>query len=285
MGAISANRAAPCAPRNSGSAAANSCPSSRFSSDPNARTRPGLHAPPPTSTTTGVSARPFTTVARNVRASARQRPYAISAGGVPFCWRWIMSDLANTLQRPAIDAPRAAPAASRPSASTSSPRRDACCSRNAPAPAAHSPLLAKSTTVPRCAASRPSSTHLENWPPRSITVLASGYSSWTPRAVATTSLTVMEGTSEESQWALPVTAILRRSRPPGSRGTRPMRSATTAAGRPRVRPAAVCRILPSAAHSATLIALPPMSMPSSLAGASAVLSRESKRRIAAAPQG
>ena len=61
------------------------------------------------------SSRPRSTEDWKLRARARQRPYAISSTGVPVCWRWIMSDLANTAQRPATVAPRRAfAAAARP---------------------------------------------------------------------------------------------------------------------------------------------------------------------------
>ncbi len=54
--------------------------------------------------TGGVTARPLTTLLLKFSATARQRPRRISAGVLPFCWAWIMSDLAKTEHRPAIRA-------------------------------------------------------------------------------------------------------------------------------------------------------------------------------------
>ena len=37
-----------------------------------------------------------------LRATAKQSPATMSRTGVAICWRWIMSLLAKTLQRPAM---------------------------------------------------------------------------------------------------------------------------------------------------------------------------------------
>ena len=83
-----------------------------------------------------------------------------------------MSDLANTLQRPATVAPVGAAAARALNAAGVSASREACCSTNAPVPAAHSSFREQSRISPF--ASR--GIHLEKWPPTSIRHLAQGAS-------------------------------------------------------------------------------------------------------------
>ena len=63
-----------------------------------------LQATPPWKRIGGVKCFPLPMTLRKLRARARHSPARMSARGVPSCCRWIMSDLAKTVQRPAIRA-------------------------------------------------------------------------------------------------------------------------------------------------------------------------------------
>ena len=111
--------------------------------------------------------------------------------GVPRCCRWIMSDLAKTVQRPATRAGRSACIAmSANSSSIEMPSRSACWSRNAPVPAAQSMFMAKSTSSIRpFVSSHETDRNLLSWPPISMIVFASGWNSPAARVCATSSFT------------------------------------------------------------------------------------------------
>ena len=225
-----------------------------------ARSRPPLRAPPPTTARGVLMLRPRSTVARKLRISARQSPYAISSTGVPFCCRWIMSDLANTAQRPATVAPRGASAAMVASSPMDSCRRPACCSRKAPAPAAQRSERAKSASS-RCSGS--SSIQRDICPPISTAASASGHRTAAPRAVATTSLTwTAAGMCWASRLRAPATRPTRKLVPCPAASASSSRSVRAASGRPPVARDALQRISSCSPITATWTATEPMSMPS-----------------------
>ncbi len=119
---------------------------------------------------------PFPITALKFRASARHRPARMSGRAAPCCWRWIMSDFAKTVHRPAIRAGSTdCSASSENSSSMAMPSRSACWSRNAPVPAAHNAFMAKSRSRSApVAGSRSSDSSLLSCPPISITVRVSG---------------------------------------------------------------------------------------------------------------
>ena len=101
-----------------------------------------------------------------------------------------MSDLANTEQRPAMRAARAASRASVPNSSMLSFSRSACWSRKAPVPAAQSSLNAWSWRKGVPSGARPTTMYFESWPPISMMLRASGCCVQAAVACATISLTV-----------------------------------------------------------------------------------------------
>ena len=107
-----------------------------------------------------------------------------------------MSDLAKTVQRPAIRAGlREARASAANSPSMRMPSRSACWSRNEPVPAAQRAFMAKSTsTIWPLVASHSTERNLLSWPPISITVRASGWKSPTARVCVTSSFAWMPPT-------------------------------------------------------------------------------------------
>src|ERR1039458_1256652 len=131
--------AVPMAPHQAYSAGTKSCSAVSEKASRSALTTPAFCDTAPISATGASTGRPFTTELLKLRATASHSPRRISAGEYPFCCAWIMSLLANTLQRPAIRAAHPAPHTSSPTSSTEYCMRSACWSRNDPVPAAHSP--------------------------------------------------------------------------------------------------------------------------------------------------
>ena len=124
----------------------------------------------------------------------------MSSSGVPFCCRWIMSDLAKTVQRPAMRAGFSdcmAMLANSFSISISS--RSACWSRKAPVPAAQRLLSAMSTsTILPSVSSHFTDMNLLSCPPISTIVRAWGTYSPMARTWATSSLTCRPPSSSET---------------------------------------------------------------------------------------
>ena len=79
---------------------------------------PALRARPPTNATGGTTGLPLLMLPLKFRATASQSPRRIWGGVAPFCWAWIMSDLAKTEQRPAMRAAEGAIKATPPTSST-----------------------------------------------------------------------------------------------------------------------------------------------------------------------
>ena len=126
-----------------------------------------------------------------LRAIARQTPMRMSDIGAPTCCRWIMSDLAKTVHRPAMRAGlRLSMAMRANSPSMAMPSRSACWSRKAPVPAAQRAFIEKSSSIIwRLPSSQRRERSFESCPPISMIVCASGWNSPTARVCATSSLT------------------------------------------------------------------------------------------------